>query len=423
MPEYANRNPGPGFDSKAEMVRWFNYWLKDESDKDEILNEPDITLFIRTGLTTGIYRYEPQWPIPRQRTRRMYMNKDRMLTAQENMSDGNDSVHTLEYRPWIGFESGLWLGGLTGDQKPFDEDCLVYESDPFNETMEIVGFINVSLEVSASAPLAHWIVRFEDVGIDGQVLLVTTGALNGAQRQTPPAPLEPNRLYTITLRLRFTTWTFFIGHRLRIAISNSMFPTYWPSPFPMNTSLYLNPSTTFIDLPVILPLSSTPSPPSFTQQEVPSGDILPESFSGGKPRVYQQETTDRSTTVSFERTTYELLPSYIFMSTLLAWNFTSSHFNPANVRWTAQAKQIYLYDMQGFTSIEQIPIKDDGNGLDPNVDLATKRHFQLNTDLTLYSDQHYFYLQFQRQLFNSNGTADEPPITFTFNSKHKRQFQ
>ncbi len=277
--------------------------------------------------------------------------------------------------------------------------------------------------MSVTAPLAHWIVRLEDVDIDGQVWLVTTGALNGAQQQTPSAALEPNRLYTITLRLRFTTWTFFIGHRIRIAISNAMFPTYWPSPFSMNTSLFLNPSATFIDLPVILPLSSTASPPSFTEQQVSLADILSESLSGGKPRVYQKHETDLSTTITFERTTYELLPRNIFMSTLLAWNFTCSHLNPADVRWTVQAQQIYVYDMYGYASIDEIPMKDDGKGLYPNVDLSTRQHFQLDADLILYSDQDYFYLNFKRQLFRPNGTADEPPMIFTFNNKYKRKYQ
>jgi len=75
MPEYSNRNPGPSYDGKAEMVRWFNYWLKDDSQHSDILEEPDITLFIRTSLTTGTYRYESQWPIVRQHIRRMFMSK------------------------------------------------------------------------------------------------------------------------------------------------------------------------------------------------------------------------------------------------------------------------------------------------------------------------------------------------------------
>ncbi|CAF1649419.1 unnamed protein product, partial [Rotaria sp. Silwood1] len=190
---------------------------------------------------------------------------------------------------WIGFEGGLWLGGLTGDQRLSDENCLIYQTDPIQETIEIVGFVNVSLQ------------------------LVTTGAINGAQRQMPPANLEPNHPYIITIRLRFTTWTYFIGHRIRVAISNSMFPTYWPSPFAMNTSLFLEPSTTLIDLPVIPAMSSIPSSPLFTQQQVSSDDILSESFSGGKPRIYQKYETNLSTTIIFQRLTYELLPTNIFI--------------------------------------------------------------------------------------------------------------
>ncbi|CAF3694983.1 unnamed protein product [Rotaria sp. Silwood1] len=428
MPENTNRNPGPGFDSMAEMVRWFNYWLNDKNKNNDILNEPDITLFIRTNLTAGNYRYESEWPIPRQRIRRMYMNKGRILTEQAISDTENECVNnhvdTLKYRPWIGFEGGLWLGGLTGDQQPFDEDCLVYQTDPIHETIEIVGFVNVSLQVSATAPLAHWIVRLEDVDIDGRVWLVTTGAINGAQRQTPPANLEPNRRYIIPLRLRFTTWTFFPGHRIRIAVSNAMFPTYWPSPFAMNTSLFLNSSTTFIDLPVIHSISSTSSPPpSFTQQQVPPDDILSESFSGGKPRIYRKHETNLSTTIIFERLTYELLPRNIFISTLLAWNITCSHSDPADVQWKGQAQQFYVYDMHGYASVNDIPMIDDDKGLYPNVDLSKRRHFEINVNLTVYSDQDYFYINFNRQLFRLNRITDELPLTFTFNSKKKRQFQ
>jgi predicted acyl esterase len=106
MPENANRNPGPGFDSKAEMVRWFNHWLKDDNDNDDIVNEPNITLFIRTSLMNGIYRYELQWPIPRQQVRRLYMIRGRRLTEQmpstlKEKSNNKNNVEILEYRPLV----------------------------------------------------------------------------------------------------------------------------------------------------------------------------------------------------------------------------------------------------------------------------------------------------------------------------------
>ncbi|CAF1147732.1 unnamed protein product [Rotaria sordida] len=195
MPEYSYRNPGPGYDGKAELVRWFNYWLKDDDQYSDILDEPDITLFMRTSLTTGNYRYEPKWPIARQRIRRMFMySKQRLVEKVEEKKEGTIDVDTLEYQPWIGFEAEDWWGSSLRDQRPFDEHCLIYDSDLINESMEIAGFVEASLQVSATAPLAHWIVRLEDVDINGQVWLVTGAALNGAQRETPPAYLEPNHL-------------------------------------------------------------------------------------------------------------------------------------------------------------------------------------------------------------------------------------
>ncbi|CAF3555506.1 unnamed protein product, partial [Rotaria sp. Silwood2] len=150
MPEYSNRHPGPGFDGKAEMVRWFNYWLKDDNENSDIISEPDITLFIRTSLTTGTYRYESQCPITRQRIHRMFMSKGQKLVEQvattEEERGKNNDVNTLEYRPWIGFEGGAWLGGLTGDQRSFDKYCLIYESDLIEEKIEIAGFVTVSLQ-------------------------------------------------------------------------------------------------------------------------------------------------------------------------------------------------------------------------------------------------------------------------------------
>jgi predicted acyl esterase len=157
MPEDSNCDSGLGFDGKAEMVRWFSHWLKDDNQYSDIVDEPDITLFIRTSLTTGTYRYEPQWPIARQQIRRMFMSKEQKLVQQIPVSSSTTTIHeesgnkidvdTLEYRSWIGFEAGVWWGSFTDDQRSFDDHCLIYDSDSLNETIEIVGFVQVSLQV------------------------------------------------------------------------------------------------------------------------------------------------------------------------------------------------------------------------------------------------------------------------------------
>jgi hypothetical protein len=231
-------------------------------------------------------------------------------------------------------------------------------------------------------------------------------------------------MYPITFLLHFTTWTFLPGHRIRIAVSNAMLPAFWPSPYPMNTSLYLDPSVTFIELPVIPPLSSpSPPPPPFTQLQIPLSDILPEPFSAGTPTVFEKHETDLATVITYKQISYELLPNGCFISALLAFNFTCSHLNPADVQWIARAKQVYVFDMHGYSSVDDILMRNDDESLYPDVDLSTRRHFELQTNLILHSDEDYFYVDLKRQMFNLHGTTNGTPVTFEFNGKHKRQFQ
>ncbi|CAF4781112.1 unnamed protein product, partial [Rotaria magnacalcarata] len=53
-----------------------------------------------------------EWPIVRQKIRRMCMSKDHKLIEQKplmtnlNENKVSNNVNILEYRPWIGFEAG-----------------------------------------------------------------------------------------------------------------------------------------------------------------------------------------------------------------------------------------------------------------------------------------------------------------------------
>lgn len=156
MPQYSHRIPEAAYDGQAEMVRWFDYWLRDGDQKSDIIQEPDITLYMRTSLTTGSYRYEPQWPIARRQIRRMFMCSGKRLVdrVEENGEDTAD-VDTLQYRQWIGYEAGDWWGVSFRDQRSFDEHSLIYDSDPVKETTEIAGFVNISLRVRHNVALRN----------------------------------------------------------------------------------------------------------------------------------------------------------------------------------------------------------------------------------------------------------------------------
>src|SRR5581483_8496278 len=105
----------------------------------------------------------------------------------------------------------------------------------------ILGLPEVQLEASATASRANWFARLSDVAPDCQVKLIKGGGLNGAQRESTSEPkeLEPGKIYSLRVPMRFTSWVFPAGHRIRVSISNAQWPLFWPTPYPMSTSLYL----------------------------------------------------------------------------------------------------------------------------------------------------------------------------------------
>jgi hypothetical protein len=110
--------------------------------------------------------------------------------------------------------------------------------------------------------VANWFARLSDVAPDGQVTLVTGAGLSGAQRESAshPAQLEPGRTYPLDVEMHFTSWVFPKGHRVRLAVSNALWPMIWPTPSAMTTQLSLGGSDgSRLVLPVI-PREARPAP-------------------------------------------------------------------------------------------------------------------------------------------------------------------
>ena len=251
-----NGVPGPNYNWQHELVRWWDYWLKDRDTG--IMDESPFIVFIREGhppdaalkTTPGHWVCE-NWPIKGTAWQKFYPSDNKQLLS----SLGPPSVEKLRYVPSYGVQTGLWWGEPTGDIRPDDAGSLVFDSPVVEKSFEIVGFPKVRLRVSADAPLAHWVARLEDVQPDGTVSLVTGMLLNGSQRRSrlKPEELVPNDVYDLDFEMHFATWTFKPGHRIRLAVSNSLFPMIWPTPYPMTTTLALGVDKTCLELPVIPP--------------------------------------------------------------------------------------------------------------------------------------------------------------------------
>ena len=251
--------PGPAIEWREEATRWWDYWLKGK--QNGIMDEPRFEVFMRRPYppdpnikeVPGEWRAEKTWPPQNSSKETLFLERDHSLGAVAPASR-RISQHELKYVPSIGGEAGFWWGDFATDQRPTDAYSLIYDSAPVEKETAIFGWPRAQLQVSADAPLADWFVRLSDVAPDGTVTLITGAGQSGAQRESAayPADLEPGRKYLIPIELHFTSWIFPPGHRIRVAISNALWPMIWPTPYEMTTSLYLGgEQTSRIELPLV----------------------------------------------------------------------------------------------------------------------------------------------------------------------------
>src|SRR5208337_27570 len=178
------------------------------------------------------------------------------------------AVHQLRYIPSVGVEAGFWWGELLTDQRPVDAFSLTYDSAPLKHELTILGRPHALLQASSSAAQADWFARLSDVAPDGTVTQVTGAGLNGAQRNSSSDPMDlvPNQTYSLDIEMHLATWTFPRGHRIRLAVSNALWPMIWPTPYAMTTTLQLGgDSGSRLTLPLVPP--SMYAAPQFASPE------------------------------------------------------------------------------------------------------------------------------------------------------------
>ena len=108
------------------------------------------------------------------------------------------------------------------------DDVLVYTSDVLTQPLSFAGNVEAKLFVSADTPDADWAVKLVDVRADGFAQNLATGILRGRYRNSllEPSPLQPGKVYEITVDLGPCAATIAKGHRLQVDICGSLFPLY-----------------------------------------------------------------------------------------------------------------------------------------------------------------------------------------------------
>ena len=297
--------PGPQIEWRNEAVRWFDHWLKGRDTGVE--RDPRLVIYLQRwhppdpGLESvpGEWRREDVWPPKQAQPSTLFLQPDHSLARTAAAPER----HQLKYVPSIGVEAGFWWGELLSDVRPVDAFSLVYDSAPLGEDVAILGRPHAWLRASATAPLADWIARLSDVAPDGTVTQITGAGMNGAQRDSmsEPRDLEPGKVYSLDIEMHLTSWVFPKGHRIRVAVSNALWPMMLPTPYSMTTSLELGGSEgSRVVLPVVPEHGAAPpafSPPEASEERA---DIKAEGFPWPGEWTVERDEASHKTTVHWK---------------------------------------------------------------------------------------------------------------------------
>ena len=284
-------------DFHAEVIRWFDRWLKGERNGAEelpayraFIGEHDEAPSSLYGPRAGRWVGEAAWPSPNVGSRTLHLGissstlshrraassdaesqpsppgADEMPAAPHTISKPkcsetprrDPSAGTLSAEPGTGervvatpnhvgiaaacFCPGMRIDSeLAADQAPDDAASACFDTDALEAPLELMGRPVVEIAFSADRPVAQLCFRLCDVAPGGVSQRITYRAFNLAHHAGPEAPaaLKPGRTYRAHIALNECAHRVRIGHRLRLAVSTSYWPVIWPAPAAAEVTLHL----------------------------------------------------------------------------------------------------------------------------------------------------------------------------------------
>ncbi|MFO7577523.1 MAG: CocE/NonD family hydrolase [Pelovirga sp.] len=296
--------PGPAIGFLQEVVRWWDYWLKGE--ENGIMDTPRLRAYMldsvppTTSYTTrpGRWVAESSWPSENIQYKSFTLGWRGIVPGFGHSPEVTESIRSPLS---VGLFAGKWCSysatpDLPHDQRQEDGGALVFDSEPLEKGMEILGQPVVELVLSSDQPVAMVAVRLSDLAPDDKATRVTYGVLNLTHRDSheQPESLQPGQQYRVRVKLNYIAQMFPAGHRFRIAISTSYWPLAWPPPRPVRLTILTGASR------VILPVrSSTRLDAQLKPFAAPEAARLPQTRQLGKTernwRVIRDLENDLST--------------------------------------------------------------------------------------------------------------------------------
>jgi hypothetical protein len=254
--------PAPAFDHLDLMARWFAHHLAGEPNG--VMDEPLLTVFTRTAppydgaRVDGEWRAEPAWP-PADAT-----------TLGLDLAGLTHERITWDGPQWVGIHAPFWdRGGWGSHPGPGARAALVFDTEPFDEPLEILGTPEVEVTLTVDRPVGLVAARLLLIAPDGNSHLICRGSRNLAfpGDLATPVAVEPDRPMQVRFPLRVTSAVVSPGWRLRLALAGADFPIAWPPG--VRFTLTIDPEQSRLLLPLVprrpsdrtLAIAEPPPPP------------------------------------------------------------------------------------------------------------------------------------------------------------------
>jgi uncharacterized protein len=234
-PHYAAPEPRIGF--LQEALRWWDHWLKGKDT--DVEHDPAYRAWLMDSIDPkpwlpkrpGRWIAESVWPSPSIKPLILHLNDaglgDKPTALNAMVSSAQDTGLTAgEFFPFtFGPE-------LPDEQSEDDARSVIFDGEVLDEPLDIVGAPEFTFTFLSDQPQALLAVRLCDVFPDGRSALITYGYLNLTHFQSHenPEALAPGRVYQASFFLDQIAIRIAAGHRLRVSLATSQWPSLWPSP-------------------------------------------------------------------------------------------------------------------------------------------------------------------------------------------------
>jgi len=225
-----------GSGASAYLLSFFDKYLK---GKDVDL--PAVRYF-RMGSNT--WHDAGAWPLPQTGRQRFYLHSrggansctgDGLLSREE---PGNEPEDRYDYNPLDPVPTAGGRGGIVENgflYGPVDQvytecrrDVLCYTTPVLEKDMEVTGPLELHLYASSSCKDTDFAAKLADVYPDGRAFNAADGIVRAQYRNSFSKSefIRPGEITEYIIRLGHTSQLFRRGHRIRIDITSSNFPTF-----------------------------------------------------------------------------------------------------------------------------------------------------------------------------------------------------